>query len=173
MRRNRIINLILVLAILTVSILPILLFRSSLQITKLSIPAICILAFHLLYGFAAYCFRHKGNFLRFNFLFLRHFIFNFVEPNEDYTYTKEYKKNFYRMFAIYLCVIPMYIPCIFIPFTLSYIPALVIFLIPQILFVFVELQDYLSTIKKAKEETLKHEQEREIQEKKEETGSWK
>ena len=174
MRKNRIINLLLVLVILTVSILPMILFRSDIQITKPFIPAICILAFHLIYGIAAYCFRHKGNFLRLNLLFLRHFIFNFVEPNKDYTFTDEYKRTFYRMLAVYYVVVPLYIPCIFLTPAVAALPlALGVFLIPQILFISTEIGALSNDIKEQKEVKQQQDQERKEQEKREELGKWK
>lgn len=174
MRKYTIINLLLFLGIIFISILPMLIFMDKIEITKFSIPAICLFVFHLLYGFVAYCFRHKGNFLRFNHLFLRHFWFNFVEPNKQYTYTKEYRQTFYRMLALYFAVVPMYIPCIFLTATLVAMPiALIVFFVPQMLFISFEVREISNDIKQARQKKHQEDHEKKEQEYRESIGKWK
>ena len=174
MKKNKIINVLLFCAVVIVSVLPMFLFWSSIQITKYSIPAICLLVFHLLYGFLAYYFRHKGNFLLFKHIFFRHFLFNFVEPDKDYTFTKEYEHRFYQMLAVYYAVVPMYIPCIFLTSTIAAMPiAACVFLLPQILFIFTEIRGFSSDIKETKQKKQLQKQELKEQQKREEMGHFK
>lgn len=173
MIKHRVINLFLIITVL-IGALPIVIFADKIGITKFSIPAICLLAFHILYGIAAFILRHKGNYLRFNHLLIRHFWFIVFEPNKDNTYTEEYTQQFYRMMAIYFIVIPMYIPCIFLTSTAAAMPiALVVFLIPQTLFISSEIRNLFSDIKLAKQKKSQEYEEKIEQERREEMGRWK
>lgn len=158
-------------AVLSLNVLSLFLFRKHAQITKYSIPAICLLAFHLLYGLLAYLFRHKGNFLRLKRIFIRHFKFYFFEPDKEYTFTKEYKQHFNQMLAIYCFVLPFYIPCIFFTSTAVAMPfALLIFLFPQIIFVSKEIRGFANDINDAKQKKQQLEEELKEQERREEMG---
>ena len=174
MSKHKITNMLWICCIVFLSIVPMLVFSTNIRITKYSIPAICLLVFHLLYGFAAYCFRHKGNVLRFNILFFRHFIFNLFESNEDYTFTREYKQQFNRMMMVYFSVVPLYIPCIFLTSNAVMMPlALLVFLVPQILFISIEILGVSNDIKQAKQKKEQQDQERKEQERRESMGKWK
>lgn len=161
-------------AVFSLNVLSLFLFSKHIQITKYSIPAICLLAFHLLYGLVAYLFRHKGNFLRLKITFIRHFKFYFFEPDKEYTFTKEYQQHFNRMLAIYCFVLPFYIPCICFTTTAVAMPfALLIFLFPQIIFILKEIRGFANDIDDAKQKRQQLEQELKEQERREEMGRWK
>ncbi len=152
MRKNKVKNGVLICTIILTSIFPILLFWKRIQITKYSIPAICLFVFHLFYGLLAYCLRHKENYLRIRHVFFRHFFLNLIQPDRDETYTKEYMQQFYRMLVVYYAVTPMYIPCIFLTSTIAAMPiALIVFLLPQSLFILKEIRDVANDIKEATE----------------------
>ena len=149
MRKYKKINIVIIAVIVIVSALPMLLFWNRLQVTKYSIPAICFLVFHLLYGLIAYIFQHKGNFLRFNLFFLRQMDFYlFCKDNKEYTFTKEYEQEFNRMLAIYYSTVPMYVPCIFLSATPAVmVVPLVVFAIPQVYLIIKEMRENVVYIK--------------------------
>lgn len=178
MRKQKPINIIIACVIVLVSVLPMLIFMQNLQITKYSVPAICLLVFHLLYGLFAYMYQNKGNYLRFSAYFIRRMDILFFSKDEEYTYTATYEKNFDRMLAIYYSVIPMYLPCIFLTSKPSQMPiALIVFLIPQAIFIFKESKEKIAYIKERKR--MKQLKEEELQkqlreqERKESMGKWK
>ena len=179
MRRYRNINMIVIVAILVVSVLPMLLFMNRLQVTKYSIPAICFLAVHLVYGLIAYIFQNKGNFLRFSMYFICNIdFFLFCKEDKEYTFTKEYEKEFDQMLATYYSVVPMYAPCIFLSSapTVMFVP-LIVFALPQVLFIIKEARKKTSYVKerirmeKQKRDVI--EQQRIEQERRESMGKWK
>lgn len=174
MKKQRIWNLFLVLVgviVIVIGVAPILVYADRLHITKYSILAIAFLIFHLLYGMLAYVFRYKGNYLRFSLFFLRHFWFYIFESNKEHTLTKEYKQKFNRMLGVYFAVVPLYIPCIFLTSSAAFTSlALVVFLIPQVLFVSWEVRDFSNRIKQKKEKQLQAEREKQEQERREEMG---
>ncbi len=179
MRKYKKINAIIIAAILIISALPMLLFWNRLQVTKYSIPAICFLVFHLLYGLIAYIFQHKGNFLRLNLFFLQRMdFFLFCVENEEYTFTKEYEQEFNRMLAIYYSTVPMYVPCVFLSATPAVMAVpLVVFAIPQVYLFIKEIRKDVAYIKerirmkKQMDDVL--EQQRIEQERRESMGKWK
>lgn len=174
MRKNKIINLVVAFAILFVSIIPFLIFRYKIELSKYSPACICLLALHLIYGLVVFCFRHKGNFIRIRIIFFRYFWFNLIEPNKDYTYTETYVKTFNRMLALYFSVVPMYIPCIFLIHNKISIPlAVAIFLIPQIIFKMFEIYESTQNIKDYIKKKQIEEKEKKEQEKREKMGYWK
>ena len=152
----------------------VIIFKEHAQLTKYSIPAIILLIFHILYGFLAYAFRHKGNFIKFNVLFIRHFKFYLFEPDKEYTFTKKYKIQFYRMLAIYSIFIPFYIPFIFFTSSSAVMCfAIIVFLIPQIIFIIFELQSISQDVKRLKTKEQQLVEEQKEQERREEMGFWK
>ena len=108
---------VILVALILIGVSPVLIYANRVQISKYSIPAIALCSFHLLYGFAAWFFRYKGNYLRLNIFFIRHWIFYLFESNKDYTCTEEYRQKFNRMLILYFAVMPLYIPCIFLTST--------------------------------------------------------
>ncbi|MBE6548987.1 MAG: hypothetical protein E7670_01010 [Ruminococcaceae bacterium] len=178
MRKRKLIKVIIFCAIVFVSVLPMLIFMQDLKITKYSIAAIGLLVFHLLYGLLAYIYQNKGNYLRFSGYFIRRLDIILLRKNQEYTFTTEYEKNFNRMLATYYSVIPMYLPCIFLTSKPSQMPiALIVFLIPQVIFIFKEYQEKIAYIKERKRLKQLNEQlmEKELreQEKRESMGKWK
>ncbi len=178
MRKYKLINLIVFCVIIMVSILPMLIFMKDLQITKYSIPAICLLVFHLLYGLLAYIYQNKGNYLRFSAYFIRRLDIILLRKNQEYTFTAEYEKNFNRMLATYYSVTPLYLPCILLTSKPAQMPiALIVFLIPQAIFIFKEYQEKIAYIKERKRLKQLNEQlmEKELreQERRESMGKWK
>ncbi len=174
MKKHKSINALFICLVAFISIFPMVLFYQNIQITKYSIPAICVFAVHVLYGLAAYFFRRKGNYLRFSPIFIRHFLFHFVEPDREQAFTKEYDQRFYRMLAVYCAVIPLYAPCIFLAGSASLMPlALIVFLLPQLVFIWAELRGVFHDVKKEQQKSLQQEEERKEQERREELGNYK
>ncbi|MBO5939100.1 MAG: hypothetical protein J6Q82_06335 [Clostridia bacterium] len=174
MKNYKKILLLLFCAILFVSIVPLLLFWNKLQITKYSIPAIGLLTFHLLYGLLAYVFQNKGNFLAFSTYFLRNADIILFRKDAEYTFTQEYKQSFHRMLALYYSVVPMYLPCILLTSTPAAMPiALIVFFIPQSVFLFQKIQEKRAFIKAKIQEKQRMEEELREQKRKEELGKWK
>lgn len=161
-------------ALLFLNILSVLIFRQHAQITKYSIPAIALMVFAILYGLAACIFKRTGNLLRYNYRFLKYFIFKFFEPEKEYTFTVDYEERFNKMLAIYFLVIPFYIPCIFFSSTAATMPiAVIVFLVPQIIFVAWDIYDRIQYVKYKKQEARRLEEELKEQQRREEMGYWK
>ncbi len=174
MKKYKIINTVFIVAVIAITVIPMLLLWQNIGITKYSIPAICLSAFHVIYGGMAYALRHKKNYLPYSVRFIKHFAFNLFEPNKDYTYTKEYKTCFYRMLAVYFAVVPMYIPCIFLSSTAFAMPlAVIVFLIPQAVFITFQIRSFSAEFKMERQKREFEEQQRKEQEKREEMGQWK
>ena len=177
MKKHGILNLFLVLVgllMMVIGLFPVLLYADQVHITKYSIPAIALLIFHLLYGILAYFFRYKGNYLRFSPFFLRHLGSYLFESNKDYTLTKEYRQRFSRMLWVYFAVVPLYIPCVFLTTSApSMMLAVLVFLMPQALFVSWEVRDFSNRLKQKREKQMKEERERREQERREEMGKLK
>ncbi len=161
-------------ALLLLNILSVVIFRKHADITKYSIPAIALMVFTILYGLSACIFKRTGNFLRFDYRFLKYFIFNFFEPEKEFTFTVDYEDRFNKMLAIYYIVIPFYIPCIFFSSTAATMPiAVIVFLVPQIIFVAWDIFDRVQYVKYKKQEARRLEEELKQQQRREEMGRWK
>ena len=179
MKTKKIINFIVFILICVVSILPIILFWDNIGITKYSLPAVAFLIFHLVYGLLAIIFQNKGNFLRFNpFFLLRLYRYRPFRTDKEYTYTREYEREFSKMLAIYFSTLPMYLPCILLTKTLVAMPiAMVVFGLPQIYFFTREIYNDFIYIKRRRSEDMQYkkwlDKELEEQKKKEEMGKWK
>ena len=160
--------------LLSLNILSVVIFRKHAAITKYSIPAIVLMVFAILYGFAACILKRTGNFLRYNYHFLKYFIFYCFREEKEITFTVDYEERFYKMLAIYFIVIPFYIPCIFFSSTAATMPiAVIVFLVPQIIFVAWEILDKARDVKYRKQEAMRVEQELQEQQRREEMGRWK
>ncbi len=160
--------------LLLLNILSVVIFRKHAEITKYSIPAIALMVFAILYGLAACIFKRTGNFLRYDYRFLKYFIFNFFEPEKEFTFTVDYEDRFNKMLAIYYIVIPFYIPCIFFSSTAATMPiAVIVFLVPQIIFVAWDIFDRVQYVKYKKQEARRLEEELKQQQRREEMGRWK
>ena len=174
MGKYRSINVIVFCTIIIVSILPMLIFMKSLQITKYSFAAVGLLVSHLLYGLLAYIYQNKGNFLKFSTYFIRRLDILLFRENKEYTFTAEYERNFNRMLITYYSVIPMYLPCIFLTSTPAQMPiALIVFMIPQVVFIVKEYQEKIAYIKEIQRKKQLMEEELREQEKRESMGKWK
>ncbi len=161
-------------ALLLLNILSVVIFKQHAQITKYSIPVIALMVFAILYGLAACIFKRTGNFLRYDYRFLKYFIFNFFEPEKEFTFTVDYEDRFNKMLAIYFIVIPFYIPCIFFSSTAATMPiAVIVFLVPQIIFVAWDIFDRTQYVKYKKQEAKRLEEELKEQQRREEMGRWK
>lgn len=178
MKTKKRINLIVFCLICVVSILPIVLFWDNIGITKYSIAAVAFLLVHLVYGLLAIIYQNKGNFLRFSPYFLSHLDRYLFRKNKEYTYTREYKRDFSKMLAIYFSVLPMYLPCILLTKTPTAMPiAIVVFGLPQIYFVIRETYDSFIYVKRRRQADMQYkkwlEEELKEQKKKEKMGKWR
>lgn len=160
--------------LMLLNILSVLIFRQHAKITKYSVPAIALMVFAILYGLAACIFKHTGNFLQYDYRFLKYFIFNFFEPEKEFTFTVDYEDRFNKMLAIYFIVIPFYIPCIFFSSTAATMPiAVIVFLVPQMIFVAWDIYDRAQYVKYKRQEAKRLEEELKEQQRREEMGYWK
>ena len=173
MRKQRTIDIILICIIVFATVFPMILYRKSIGITVYSIISLGVLLLHLLFGFLAYVFRHKGNYIAW-YRILRHPLLLIFSSDKSYTFTEEYKKRFNRMLAEYFAVVPLYIPCIFLSSHFEFaLASIAVYTLPQIFYM---LKSTCNNVKKINEAYKKQEQEKselEEQERREEMGYWK
>lgn len=148
---------------------PLLIFKNSIVFSTQSVVSVIIMTLVSINGVASYFLRHKGNFLSFGKP-----RGNALSDDKDYTFTKEYNKEFFWQFTVYCIAIPFYIPCIFFVSEWEHLLwTLCILIIPQLIYV---VYGILNTFKDVKEYRLEQQkQEKELQEqlKNEEMGRFK
>lgn len=157
------------LILLIINIIPILVFAERSMISVYSFPPTAVMALVVLNGVLSCIFKHKGNFLMISkypgFIFL---------DDKEYTFTEEYEREFRWMLLVYCAAIPFYLPIIFFasswPQTLW---ALLVFFIPQAIFVGHGIYQTVQEVKKEKRKQEQLEKERIEQERREELGYWK
>ena len=173
-KSRKFIFIILFVAVLVANIVPVLIFRDKAAITKYSIPAIGLAVFSIIHGFVSYIFRHKGNFLRINFWLVKNAAVLLFYEDEDYTFSIDYNKRFNGLLFLYCIVIPFYIPFIFFTKTAVIMPfAIIVFLLPQIVFGMMEIKQVKSNIQRYQTKKQQIEAERTAQERRESMGEWK
>ncbi len=154
---------------LLINAVPLFIFRDALVFSKQSIVSLVIMILVSINGIACYLLRHKGNFLP-----LGKPRGDALSADKDYTFTKEYKKEFYWQFAVYALSIPFFLPCIFFVSKWEQsLWTLCVAFVPQFIYIVYGISN---TVKEAKEyRELKEKQERELkeQEQKEELGRFK
>ena len=153
--------------VLAANILIVLLHKESARVSAFSSPAVFLMAAMVVQAILSYTLRYKGNYLWFG---------RFGQPkpfasDKDTALEEVYINRFFLMLKVYCIAIPFYIPQIFL--TSSYAEtlwALAVFFFPQVVFVIMGIAD---TIKDVKEDRIKKEQseqERLLQERREEQG---
>ncbi len=152
-----------------INTLPLLIFKNALVFTAQSAVSVVIMVLVSINGIISYFLRHKGNFLSFGKP-----RGNALSDDKDYTFTKEYNKEFSWQFTVYCLTIPFYIPCIFFVSKWEHLLwTLCILIIPQLIYV---AYGILNTFKDVKDYRLEHQkQAKELQEqiKNEEMGRFK
>ena len=126
---------VLFIGLLTLSILinsaTLLIFKNSILLSTQSIVSVIIMLLVTTNGIISYFFRHKGNYLSFGKP-----RGSALSADKDYTFTKEYNKEFFWQFTVYCFSIPFYIPCVF--FVAKWedlLWTLTILLIPQFIYI--------------------------------------
>ena len=152
-----------------VNIVPLLIFRDSIMISNLSLFSAVTMILISANGILSYFLRHKGNFLSFGKP--RGSAFS---EDKDYTFTKEYSKEFFWQFLIYCLAIPFYIPCIFfVSKRVHLLWTLCVLLVPQAVFVVYGISNTVKDVKEHQLTLQKREQELKEQMQKEEMGRFK
>lgn len=149
--------------------LPLLIFKDNIVLSKQSLASLVIMLLVSANGIISYLLRHKGFFLSFGSSIGIAF-----SEDKAYTFTEEYKKEFFWQFTVYWFAIPFYIPCIFFASEwVHFLWTLCVIFAPQLIFV---AWGVATTIKEAKEyRELQRQREQELkeQQKKEEMGRFK
>ena len=152
-----------------VNIIPLLVFKDAIVISKQSLISVMIMVLVSINGIMSYFLRHKGNFLSFGKP-----RGSALSADKEYTFTEEYNKEFYWQFLVYFLTIPFYIPCIFFVSEWTHLLwTLCVLLVPQAIYV---AYGILNTVKEVKEHRLaqqKREEELKEQMRKEELGRFK
>ncbi len=154
---------------LIISIIPIVVFKSSVKLSIYSIFTAAILICVSVHGVICYYCRNKGNYLRRSIGHLY-----FMNTKNEANFTEEYRKSFFREFLIYWIAVPFYIPCILLchsPILLSLPTA--IFLTVRLIYA---VTDITRTVKNANEYRINSENERKElseQQKREEMGKFR
>ena len=157
------------LALLILNIIPLIIFRSQIQISTISIVMIALAGIIILNGVFACSLKHKGNFLVIGQY--RHAAFS---EDKDYTFTDEYEREFRWMLLVYCMAIPFYLPVIcFAANWEQTLWALALFLAPQLIYVIHGIYQTVQVVKETKRREAQLQKEREEQEKREELGYWK
>ncbi len=166
MRKPTIAILLLILTLL--NIIPLFIFKDFVAFSGYSWIPLVLMLVVIFNGILALICKHKGNFFvirRYN---------NPFSNDKDYTFTPEYEKKFTVSLAIYFAAVPFYIPVIFfIKNWPQAILALLLFALPQIIFV---IQGMIETVKDVKADKIKkYQQKQELreQQRREEMGQWK
>ncbi len=147
---------------------PLIIFKDSAKISVYSIPSVLVLIAVSITAVISYFLRHQDNYL----VYRRHR--SIFSGERDYTYSEEYERRFRLMLVIYCIPIPFYLPVIF--FARSYMHSLwslLLYAIPQIAFMVMEICDTVKDVKDAKMKRLDEKRERREQEMREELGRWK
>ena len=85
MRKQGTIDIILICIIVFAIVFPMILYRKSIGITVYSIISLGVLLLHLLFGFLAYVFRHKGNYIAW-YRILRHPLLLIFSSDKSYAF---------------------------------------------------------------------------------------
>lgn len=152
-----------------INIVPLLIFRDSMVFSEQSIASAGIMILVSANGILSYFLRHKGNFLS-----LRRRQFGAFSANKDYTYTKEYNREFFWQFLVYCLAIPFYIPCIFFVSKWPHLLwTLCVLFAPQVIYIVYGISNTLKDVKEYRLAKQKKEQELKEQMQKEELGRFK
>ncbi len=171
MKKNKkLIYGVLTVAVLIVSILPIIIFKEQVAITKYSIPSIVFAFCSVVYAIIAISLRE-----RYNLFFLNLYIIAKLF-NKSYNETQEYKEDFIRFAFAYCASIPFYITVSFLvdnfysgimrPLEVSIVRDVVIILLGLV-------PPIIKNIKTKKQNRMRDEADRKEQERRESMGQWK
>ena len=157
------------LGLLIVNAIPVIVFRDQIKISAYSLIAITVAAVVVFNGILACLFKHKGN-----FLIMRKHNGAIFSEDKDHTFTNRYECEFRRMLLIYCAAIPFYIPIICFASNLQEaLWSLLVYSVPQIIFLVNEIRKTLKDVKKEKLHQAQLEKERIEQERREELGHWR
>ena len=152
-----------------INIIPLLIFKGKAVISNYSYAAIGVITLVSANGILSYFLRHKGNFL--SFATPRGDIWG---SDKDYTFSKEYNREFYWQFVVYFVTSPFYIPCIFFPSNwLHTLWTLCVLFAPQMVYVVYGILSTLKDVKEYRATQQKREQELKEQQQREEMGRFK
>ena len=107
MKRRKIFICIFAVSLL-INVIPLLIFKDKAAITYFSWFPMILMLIESVNGVIAFFLRHKGNYFTDGYRSIHIF-----SEDKDYTFTKEYKDEFFWQFCLYWFAVPFYIPCIF------------------------------------------------------------
>lgn len=152
-----------------VNTVPLLIFKDSMVFSAQSVVSVVIMLLVSANGILSYFFRHKGN-----FLLLRKSHGSIFSANKDYTFTKEYSREFFWQFLVYCMAIPFYIPCIFFVSKWEHtLWTLCVLFAPHVIYVVYGIGSTVKDVKEYRAAQQKTEQELKEQMQKEEQGRFK
>jgi len=156
------------LVLLIFNVIPVLIFEERSGISVHSFVPMAVMLLTLVNGVLSCVFKHKGN-----FLMIRKHQSGIFSTDKDYTFTKEYENEFRMMLLIYCIPIPFYIPIIFFASSSEQVIwTLLVFFLPQAVFIFRGIYQTLQDVKKEKLKQEELEMQRREQERREELRYW-
>ncbi len=169
-KSKKIIYVILAIAILIISILPIIIFKEHAEITKYSIPSFVFAFCSIVYAIIAISLKE-----RFNLFFLNLYIIARMF-NKSYNKTQEYKESFIRFAFVYCASIPFFITLSFFVdnFYSGITQPIEICIIRDVAIILLGfVPPFIKNSKAKKQEQIKQETDRKEQERRESMGQWK
>lgn len=175
-KNKKIIWIVLSIAILIASALPIMIFKDHVAITKYSFISFAFAIGSVVYVLIAFNLKNKGNlFLAGKYWFSNMLSWSFLK-DQSYTKSEEYKKEFELSAFIYCAPIPVYITIAFFAngFYSTLSQALGLTLVRMIaIIIIVIIPTIIKRIKAKKHQSIKDEADRKEQERRESMGNWK
>ncbi len=157
-------------AVLILSVLPIIIFKENAAITKFSIPSIIFAVCSVVYAIIAVLLKE-----RFNLFFLNLYIIAKLF-NKSYNKTQEYKEDFFRSAFVFCAGIPFYITAsVFVDNFYSGImrPLEVSIAVNIAIILSGLIPPFIKNIKQKQQQRIKDDAERKEQERRESMGQWK
>ena len=165
------VTLLAVLISLLLNMIPVVLLWEQAGVTIFSsFPLLCLIV-ALSNGFVACVCKHKGDYFG-----MRKWgtLIPFFQSDREYTFTEEYDRKFRWMLLVYFLPVPCYLPIILLANSMwDMLWALLVLLAPQIVYITVDVKEFVKEVKEQKEKEAKQERERLEQERREELGHWK
>ncbi len=153
-----------------INIIPLFVFRE--MAVDFSFVAFAFMILSAVKAGLAFFLRHKGNILVSGWP--RGLDSVFMLPDEEHTFTSEYRDRFYWMYLVFCAVIPFYIPCIFFPASGAHtLWPLFVFVAPYIVYIAYGSIMMFQKVKKDKAKKQQLEMELKKQQIREEMGKFR
>ena len=151
---------------LIINIIPLFVFKEKVAFSNVSYYPLIVMVVLSAHGLLCYFCRHSGNYL----LYVRT-RWGMFGSDQDYTFEKEYSREFYWQFIVYCFAMPFYIPCVF--FSTKFVHLLwtmCVFVALPLVYFINDMVKYFKDIKEKRKKSLKREQELKKQKEREELG---